>query len=77
MSKTPREIALGAVDRLCAWDGSGLKYEATAERAAEFQRQFILVMAERLSAAERERARVGADRHLSSVPDDNAAGSRG
>lgn len=52
MTKSPREIAIGAVDRLCAYNGEEPgRYEATADRAAEFQRHFIVILAERLAAA--------------------------
>lgn len=42
----PKEIAAGAVDRLCAYDAVGAPgdYAATSERVAEFLAEFVLVL---------------------------------
>lgn len=48
----PKEIAAGAVDRLCAYDAVGAPgdYAATSERVAEFLAEFVLVLGPRLEA---------------------------
>ena len=53
--KTPREIAEGAANRLCAYhavDAPG-DCEPTADRIAEFMREFVLIVSPRLQAAAR------------------------
>lgn len=48
---TPKEIAHGAMDRLCdydAWDAPG-DYETTAKRISEFMSSFVLIAAVRLA----------------------------
>jgi hypothetical protein len=49
--RPPREIAEGAVDRLCAYDAASAPsdYESTAERVAEFLREFVLIVGPRLA----------------------------
>jgi hypothetical protein len=46
----PKEIARGAVDRLCAYDAVDAPgdYAATSERVAEFLAAFVLILGPRL-----------------------------
>jgi hypothetical protein len=49
--RSPKEIAEGAADRLCAYDAVNAPgdFHPTAERVADFLREFVLVIGPRLA----------------------------
>jgi hypothetical protein len=63
VKRSPREIAEGAADRLCAYDAVNAPsdIEATAERVAEFLREFVLVIGPRLGAVAASQPRRGSE----------------
>src|SRR3982750_3175193 len=54
--KTPREIAEGAADRLCAYDAVTAPGDcrSTQDRIADFLREFVLVITPRLEAVAKQ-----------------------
>jgi hypothetical protein len=55
--RSPREIAAGAADRLCAYDAVDAPgvCDPTTDRVAEFLREFVLIIGPRLESAAKAR----------------------
>ena len=63
--RTPREIAEGAADRLCAYDAVAAPGEcgSTQDRIADFLREFVLVVTPRLEAVAKQQKLEAASEH--------------